>query len=344
MAEQLYRFFQLKIFPATALHISSGVWLDPTDYVIRDGKLYLLNLISLIRHIKRLDPNILNQATELPHNKIAAFIHGKFDPAVRECWIQCHPASREMEEKYQEFLVNPVSQNLISSFISNPLTGNPYIPGSSIKGAIRTALVFHALNKNKAAIEKNDRGVYTDRDMEPRLFEYYSNDKRRPVLTDDPFKYFKVSDVEFPMELLSLRKAENKKKSKLDEGQRKHGGGEIDYYCQVLPSGAPSLTCKLHIDRRWLQKYPLETIKTACHEFFLEKHKQESYFYMPERSGLHQKLSQLARSLEENQFYLRLGRSTGSLHKSVNKQEPETRYLIGNAPMGICRMTLEELP
>jgi len=76
----------------------------------------------------------------------------------------------------------------INKIAMNPRNGVPYIPGSSVKGAIRTACL-EALRKasKKDSINSKTKG----NDLEKELLGNYKN------VNEDPFKYLKVSDFIF---------------------------------------------------------------------------------------------------------------------------------------------------
>lgn len=71
----------------------------------------------------------------------------------------------------------------------------PYVPGSSLKGALRTALLYNAMEKDNPA--KNARR------LEAEVFGYLRG--KRPVIQDDPFRAFKVGDGSPLAEACKLR-------------------------------------------------------------------------------------------------------------------------------------------
>jgi len=340
---EMYKRWRLHVFPVTHLHIASGEWLDPTQYVITGNQLHVLNQPRLIAYLNAKDPAKLKEMVGLGHNMIARFLCDSFDPSQTGTWVQRHPVEEAYQKQYLQDLDNPAAQQLVSSFIANRLTGNPYLPGSSIKGALRTALVAWRAKDPAARIRRLSSGEISERDLEPILFGYL-NDWGRPNITLDPFKGLKVADCEFPMASLGLRKIEVRKKNPREESQRAHPGDELSYLAQVLVKGTPGLSTILAADRHWLGKFPIERMIASCNDFFRQKLREDDSFYLPERKKLHDNLAGWLANLKPNQFLLRLGKGTGSLHKSVNDPHPATRSLAGGMPLGICCCTLEELP
>ncbi|MEP7266148.1 MAG: type III-A CRISPR-associated RAMP protein Csm5 [Saprospiraceae bacterium] len=69
--------------------------------------------------------------------------------------------------------------------IKNTLTGKPIIPGSSLKGALRSVIYNYASN-GEVIPEKDERGRH--RNMEQKYFG---------KIDEDPFRYLIVNDIEF---------------------------------------------------------------------------------------------------------------------------------------------------
>ena len=339
---ELCKRWRLNIRPITHLHIASGEWLDPTQYVISANNFYVLNQPRLVSRLNAKNPARLQEMLKLSHDRIAAFLSDSFDPSQADTWTQRHTVEESYQKQYLRDLGNPEAQQLVAAFISNPLTGNPYIPGSSIKGAIRTALVDWRA-KDPAARIRRVNGKINDWNLEPILFRYL-NERGRPNITDDPFKWLKVADCEFSMQSLGLRKVEVRKKNKAMEASRAHPGDELSYLCQVLLKDSEGLSTVISADARWLKMYSMQKLAECCNNYFERKLKEEDYFYLPEKKKTHDNFKAWAKAMKANQFMLRLGKGTGALHKSVNDPKYQTRSLAGGLPLGICCCSLEELP
>lgn len=74
------------------------------------------------------------------------------------------------------------------------LNDKPYIPGSSIKGSLRTAIIQSLINKQQ--IKKSDYVTNWNKYKKTNEFEAFVM-RVPPKITEDPFKYIKVSDFEF---------------------------------------------------------------------------------------------------------------------------------------------------
>ncbi|MDY6969744.1 MAG: type III-A CRISPR-associated RAMP protein Csm5 [Spirochaetota bacterium] len=76
----------------------------------------------------------------------------------------------------------------VNMIFKNEIDGMPYIPGSTVKGAIRTALLESLSKQNNI----DDQGTYKSSELEMRIMKNDPNAKYQ--VSDDPFKFLKVSD------------------------------------------------------------------------------------------------------------------------------------------------------
>ena len=177
--------YSLKIL--SPLHIGNGFNISPMEYVI-DDKFYRINMDSLFRDRE------FNTEEFIENAKMGSFYLGEFygDIAKRhkEYVIDIsNSAEKSLRQRKSE----------IREFIKTG--GNIYIPGSSIKGAIRTALLWYILKENedlyfkmeeylqKIIREKTERPnkKYVDNEIEKIVFG------REP--THDLLKGLSVSDT-----------------------------------------------------------------------------------------------------------------------------------------------------
>lgn len=164
----------------------------------------------------------------------------------------------EVAKKYDEKFGRTNSRNnefnrfIIERQISDPVTGLPYIPGSSIKGAIRTALMSAKNEKRKL-----DKGLYKKAaDAEKDLYDY-----KNP--TNDPFKALKIEDglASTPF-ITSIDTAENvKRKMNAASGQR------VSTYMEVVPAGTV-FESSLSIMQNEVFPDDMASIQYACNDFY----------------------------------------------------------------------------
>ncbi|MEA3465351.1 MAG: type III-A CRISPR-associated RAMP protein Csm5, partial [Thermodesulfobacteriota bacterium] len=129
----------------TPVHIGSGDTSDPLDYVVatQDGQDYFcqIDLDAWLEDYP--DQEALSKV--LDNGKLPAirkFIADKLDVDIY-ARSSSKIISPEIAKKYRHHIadLNSPNQLLIEPALKNPLTGGLLIPGSSIKGAMRTAVI-----------------------------------------------------------------------------------------------------------------------------------------------------------------------------------------------------------
>lgn len=211
MAKKIY---QLEIEPITGVHIGTGETLTQLDYVVKkinSKEIYLKFssdeiLSKLISENNNLDE--FNDATKQNNiRKVIQFFHDKVSNEVIE-----YPC-----DVTKDFLKNYKSK---SSSNNDPLENalevlqmyrpagkkTPVIPGSSLKGAIRTAILDDALStlcsdkkyfdSRSADFEKNKKDKWYEQKMQKEILEYKDpkNDPFRTLRIGDAF--FKIKDTQ----------------------------------------------------------------------------------------------------------------------------------------------------
>lgn len=162
--------------PLTPLHIGSGETLEPFEYVISGERMYRFSLEHFML--------ALDQAEQ------AAFVErvGQSVPAIRSFVIEHADTARKVA-RWQAAVSGAASelyQGRLSSGVGHPevlaclRTGDRlYLPGSSLKGAIRTALLYQTMEKPHAGRDA--------RYLEQTAFRFRS-------VQEDPFRAFKLAD------------------------------------------------------------------------------------------------------------------------------------------------------
>jgi CRISPR/Cas system CSM-associated protein Csm5 (group 7 of RAMP superfamily) len=165
--------------------------------------------------------------------------------------------------------------------------GCPYVPGSSIKGMLRTALLSHIVSGRRAEYQ----AIYPERDVldgekrkragrqiEKKAFFVERPDPQDPETVNDIMRYLSVSDSE-PLstaDLVLVKKYD--KFAKADDGSHKHDmgrlsddsfrkGNELNIYRECLKPGT-RIIFTMGIDSR-ISQYPgLEAVdlKAILHE------------------------------------------------------------------------------
>lgn len=191
--------YPLVITTLSPVHIGCDEIFEPTNFVIENGLLYVLDPANIAAALKENEKRqLLRLADERePIDAIQQFFkkHRTRLAQTARQWVDVAPGiADEYEEKagkpQQRSNDGRVVYNLfpMARTAFNPLDGAPYLPGSSLKGSIRTAWL-NFQNERKPLIEKNEDSARLQR----RLLGYRMDD-----LENDPFRCLAVADAHVP--------------------------------------------------------------------------------------------------------------------------------------------------
>ncbi len=205
--------YKVKVTPLTNIHVGTGNELSQYDFIVlgyEDNKYFVR--FDFFKFMKSLSRDKLNWFMKLLE------------------WNNVEELKRFVERNIMDKAVlykvrlnrNFDLSKKIYELPRNPFTQEPYIPGSSIKGAIRTSIMYY-LNKkfyeNKSFIHDVKRG----RDYEAIIADYgfvkekrfYDRRQKREVekkivvqnIERDPFRLISLSDAIFPVGSETINKA-----------------------------------------------------------------------------------------------------------------------------------------
>jgi len=143
--------YKLQLETLSPIHIGAGqekYWQRGLDYYYKDKKIYILNQKKILLSLSPQERSNFN--ARVSTGKGADFLSEFF--------------SRNKPSDFSDFVFHSdlYPQDDIRSFIRNG-TGQPYIPGSSLKGAIRSAIFSHIYrNESKRTNIYNERDVFGD--------------------------------------------------------------------------------------------------------------------------------------------------------------------------------------
>ncbi|OQB48148.1 MAG: RAMP superfamily protein [bacterium ADurb.Bin157] len=184
----MIKHYKIKLHTLSQIHIGSGEVYDPTQFVINEDGMCVFDRDDFI---KSLNDDQLKELSKLSldSNKpvsVFRFFKDKFDKTkVKHRVIKI---SKDLREGYQKLCNSgALDKSVINQFelkrnIFNPIKGMPYIPGSSLKGCIKTFWMSEQ-NKLQAKI-KNESNI---KKLENSILE--------GSFGNDPFRFVKVSDL-----------------------------------------------------------------------------------------------------------------------------------------------------
>ena len=176
---------RIKINTLTSVHIGSGVFLqNGSDFVVgKDADGY--DIIGIISPKKILD--LIGSEKSKISEWVAGIERGKRTEEIVKRY-----APKATIEDYCERIISNWSKvnpnETLKEYIHDGL-GRPYIPGSSIKGAIRTAILSHVSQNVNAEFILNRPGRLTASSIEKEVFGQDPN--------KDVFRFLQVGDALF---------------------------------------------------------------------------------------------------------------------------------------------------
>jgi CRISPR/Cas system CSM-associated protein Csm5 (group 7 of RAMP superfamily) len=145
--------YNLKLKVLTPLFIGSGKekdWVKGFDFIVLNENLYIFNQNKLFNYLN--NKKLLEEYVEIISKK--QYKYYEIEKFFRE------HIGNNLEDIAEATYNNcSVTTSEIKSFIRDGM-GNAYIPGSSIKGAIRSVLFNKLYNAHKNHIKNNDKNEY----------------------------------------------------------------------------------------------------------------------------------------------------------------------------------------
>ncbi len=194
--------WQLAITPLSPLHIGTGEDYDPTQYVIEGDRLFSFSPEAALRALPEAGRDELMRILQgRPSVELIKQVQGYFY-RHRERLIpeaeHCIPVLPSIADEYakrigktaqQEHDRDIINQLRIARTYGDPASRRPILPGSSLKGAIRTALLDQV--NGGAGLTRAERDLPPtgrNRAMQQRLFHYRQFDQ-------DPMRLVQIGDA-----------------------------------------------------------------------------------------------------------------------------------------------------
>lgn len=337
--------WHLAITPLSPVHLGTGQDYEPTGYVIEEGTLHAFDALTALAALPaneraRLGQMLAGQPTPGTLRQVQRFFYDNRQAliAVAGHQVQVNPS---VEAFYRE-RVGQVAQHEqggqqvqnrleIERTAYNPPTGQAILPGSGLKGAIRTALL-NAVNQGDPLPPDLARDRQKNQRLQERLFGY-----RMGKLENDPLRLVSLGDAHLsdPQAFATqVRFAVNRKKDAVFKGN-----AEVDSQAErqglyqlleCLPPLIPRVFAGSLIIRdtggiespKWPSlRFGFPEIALACNRHYrplLETErkllKSRGFLDNDWAQALDQLLAgPIARAMEQNHaFLLRVGRHSGA--------------------------------
>ncbi len=206
----------------------------------------------------------------------------------------------------------------------------PYIPGSTLKGCIRTAVIKKYFSRITDP-EIKRTALNRSSDMEKISLDYKG-------AGDDPFKSVKISDISIDSERTKINSISNVNCT----GKKSEKIGILMYFetADINKDFIQSKESLIFNQNFSKGKISLPIIVESCNDFYGGHLEQEIAFFEkePEIFDIYNSIAdEFKKQKDGKTFLLRLGRFSGQLSKIVMRKDkqPGTRNLIeGKIPLG----------
>jgi len=343
--------YKLKGIILSPLHIGTGNQIEPFDYVIKNGKFYRISLEDFLYQLSEGERKIFESIVNSGNlNRIRKYVIEEID--LEKYSAYSVKVTEKIERLYLSKINDIQNQLLINPFIRTGGENKPYIPGSSIKGAIRTALISQiAQNSNLS----QPTGYREEFEFEFRVLRYTGRGK------NDPFRGIKIADGILPPEPTIISQIRNVTKDRNGNLQPTN----IQLICDVTYSKISGKSIEfesnLTIDTNLFstnylsRPFTIGEIKKACNSFYRDKLSIEDKNFYSNSPISHISNSLLNEEIEDDSFLIRLGRFSGvesvTIDNYRNPKPPGKKRTWGKSrnlvemkyPLGWVKIRLEEI-
>ena len=185
----------IKIETLSQIHIGNGSFLqEGNDYIADDDYIYVLNVDKLGSIIGEDPESIQLWSDAIMNGSACMFLKDR---------IQGHPIHKITKRIIKRITDPNMGLNSLKECMHDG-RGKPYIPGSSIKGAIRTIVMSSLARKeivqrlNKESDRKKWKKIIQDIEGELLHFEAYTKKGKRDTgPSSDIFRFFSTGDAFF---------------------------------------------------------------------------------------------------------------------------------------------------
>ncbi len=313
MNNSIHQFF---LRPLTPIHIGTGDRLSPDNYTV---DLQSKELVCLDQ------PRILSRL--LPQQRIElerAIDGGRLRDAqniLHKPWKAASPSNRPALERFRTKLGFTSFQHLkdieafpertgeISPLPRNAFSGNVNLPGSSVKGALRTALLSLRASppEDYRSLPGLDRISDSSR-LEQEILHYSRDTIENDPIENDPFRLLQVSDADWPQSCVQIDMPDFRK---LGRGETK-----IQSHVERLLSRADGslqrtpVTITIADSKRSAIDKPiaLEELFAACHRFYFNRLNAERKQFPFLQAAAHLWMQEIQSDPNSGAILIRVGR------------------------------------
>ncbi len=335
--------YKLNLIPLTPIHIGTGESIEPFEYVITDN-LYKFQPEKFVSSLAGDEQKRFMDTIEKGMFGVRQFVKDRIKQIydIKEYSTRVSPEALRL---YEQRLSNPKSDLSIFPFIKT--SGAPFIPGSSLKGAIRTAILYEKVKKPVSEINA--------RKLEAETFGYarYREGIYQGIdITNDVFKTLKISDSQ-KVDISTILRSVTVHTKKGNDWRE-----DIPLLREVCLSKLfdnADLTFLHTLQLAELDKpsgsgrVDLKEIIRSCRNFYLLHLKEEKEYLasFPKAAKWYKILEECLNALPENAFLVRFGWGSGFDGVTINyarknREIKRSRRLAeGEVPLGWAEIRID---
>ncbi|MBI5185788.1 MAG: type III-A CRISPR-associated RAMP protein Csm5 [Nitrospinae bacterium] len=340
--------YTLKFEILSPLHIGAGEEMDPMSYIIKGNRLYR---VSFEKFVSRMDESQRSEFESViaKGNLVDLRRHVIKKLDLESEALYSVEASMQISKLYDSKIGDMENQLLIHQFLRTEDAAFPLIPGSSLKGAIRTALVSEMAGRSGLPKPREPREEYE--------FEFKVLGCKDAK--EDPFRGVKIRDKTLSHDAAIVREIRNMAKGKgrglqpnsiqiiAETTHSKITGKEVHFETDLLIDDGLFST-------RFLGKtITIDQIVKSCTDFYMDKMEMEHDKFYKGSAAESTSTFLLNTEFDDDSFPLRLGRFSGvesvTLDEYRNPKPPGKTGKWGTSknlaeekyPMGWVKVTVE---
>ncbi|CAA6820335.1 MAG: CRISPR-associated protein, Csm5 family [uncultured Thiotrichaceae bacterium] len=347
---------ELKITTLSPVHIGCNETYEPTNYVIEDGALFEFSPTEALKVLdeadrKKLDNIVSGKPTSEMLKKVQAYFYQRRKDlfAVSSHFL---PVGKGIEALYESRIGKTAQRESHDSEVLNRLgiertsynsnDRKPIFPGSSIKGAIRTALLDSINQGNSLAVKYKDSGSRDGLNIAYQASKKLEAELLEGKFATDPLRLLSIGDALWQQDdlpaseiyfALNRRKSHSKKEGRLLESMAEQRGLYQLLECvSALRYRSLSTSVTIHnvdtakpaVGKLPVDKFQWEItdIAAACNRFYLPIFEKEMSLLKqlgyadPKWLENIQRIHELIK--DNKAFLLRLGRHSGAESVTLN--------------------------
>lgn len=199
MQERVFR-----VTPLTPVHVGTGEVYSPEEYRIEGGALVRLNLRAILASWSREQRRRFESWIEANKLLEARRMVGQYGRERAEFELYRVALAPEAKRELEHAEDPARRRGEVHPLYRNPVNQDPILPGSSVKGAIRTAIV-NACAAHDPALQNRVRAELGPRRKTAwQMLEEGALRYKRSRTESDPLSFLRVSDGVFPPEAVRI--------------------------------------------------------------------------------------------------------------------------------------------